>query len=182
MWPQSFILTEKSKAMGEVKHLESNEAVGKLQHLAEEIGTCMFCTRLSYAPFHTRPMALQSADEHGNLWFLSSAESEKNFEIKKNEKVQLIFSKPSDSHYLNVYGEAQIITDDETIDEVWTGIAKAWFKEGKNDPDVTVICVRPIEAYYWDTKNGKMISLIKIAAAAVTGKVMDGGVEGKLVV
>ncbi len=59
-------------------------------------------------------------------------------------------------------------------------MAKAWFKDGKDDPKVTVIRVSPEESYYWDTQNGRMISLLKIAVAAVTGKEMDGGVEGKL--
>jgi general stress protein 26 len=63
---------------------------------------------------------------------------------------------------------------------MWSSIAKAWFTEGKDDPAISLVKVTPEEGYYWDTKNNKMISLIKIAAAVVTGKTMDGGIEGKL--
>ena len=84
--------------MGDKINLANNEAIAKLKELAEDIRICMFCTELSKSPFSTRPMALQEVDEYGNLWFLSSSESDKNFEIKKDEKVQLLFSKTSDSH------------------------------------------------------------------------------------
>jgi hypothetical protein len=40
--------------------------------------------------------------------------------------------------------------------------------------------VKPESTVYRDTKNNKMIQLIKMAASLVTGKTMDDGVEGKL--
>jgi hypothetical protein len=40
--------------------------------------------------------------------------------------------------------------------------------------------VVPDEAYYWDTKNNKMVSLIKIVGSMFSGKVMDDGVEGAM--
>lgn len=166
--------------MGELKNLGNEDALAKLKELAEDIRICMFCTELSNVPFSTRPMGLQEVDAEGNLWFLSSADSNKNFEIKENEKVQLIFSKPADAHFMTVFGNAAIYKDRSTIEEMWTPMAKAWFKDGKDDKNVTVIRVSPVTAYYWDTKGGKMVSLLKIALAAVTGIRMDGGKEGKL--
>jgi general stress protein 26 len=166
--------------MGEIKHLNNSEAIAKLKELAEGIGTCMFCTELAQAPFNTRPMAVREVDEAGDIWFISNAESNKNHEIKQDDKVQLIFAKNSSAHYLSVFGEADIFKDKEKMDEVWTPIAKAWFEEGKNDPDATLIRVRPSETYYWDTVDGKIFTLIQIVISAVTGKEMDGGVEGNL--
>jgi hypothetical protein len=41
--------------------------------------------------------------------------------------------------------------------------------------------VKPEDAYYWDTEHGKMVSFLKIAAAAISNKETDdGGVEGKM--
>jgi len=42
-------------------------------------------------------MAVQEVDESGNIWFLSGADSNKNFEIKQDEEVQLLFSKNESS-------------------------------------------------------------------------------------
>jgi general stress protein 26 len=169
--------------MGNVKDLFSKEAIAKIKEMAEDIKMCMFCTELSVRPIPTRPMSVLDIDEHGNLWFLSSAKSNKNFEIKHDDEVQLIFAKNADSHFLSVFGRAVIYKDKAHVEEIWTPIAKTWFEEGKDDPDATVIKVQPTDAYYWDTKDGKMLSLLKIAAGAIIGKSAgDGGVEGRLTV
>ncbi|MFT3679024.1 MAG: pyridoxamine 5'-phosphate oxidase family protein [Ferruginibacter sp.] len=168
--------------MSEIKDLSRENAASKLKELAENIKTCMFCTNLSKEPASVRPMGISKVDELGNLWFLSNAESHKNDEIKNNDTVQLIFADPSSSKFMTVYGEADILKDQVSVDEAWTPIAKAWFTEGKDDANLTVIKVHPSIAYYWDTQNGKMITLLKIAAAAISGKPMDGAVEGKLTV
>jgi len=168
--------------MGNYKDLYSEEAIAKIKEMAQDIKVCMFCTELSVRPIPTRPMTIQDIDDAGNLWFISSASSNKNFEIKHDDDVQLIFAKNSDSHFLSIFGNAVIYKDQAHIDDVWSPVAKAWFEQGKEDPAVTVIKVSPSEAYYWDTKDGKMISMLKIAASAITGKAgNDGGIEGSMV-
>lgn len=81
---------------------------------------------------------------------------------------------------MSIKGSASISYDREKIAEFFGGMEKAWFPEGKDDPDISLICVMPEEGYYRDTKSGKMVSLLKVAAAAITGKPMDDGIEGKL--
>lgn len=166
--------------MGTQKDLFSSEAIAKIKEMAEDIKMCMFCTELSVRPVPTRPMGVQEVDDQGNLWFLSSKTSNKNFEINHDNEVQLIFAKNADAHFLSVFGTAVIYTDRSHVEDIWTPMAKTWFEEGKNDPNATVIKVTPQDAYYWDTKNGKMISLLKIAIGALVGNVDDGGVEGRL--
>ncbi len=167
--------------MGNYENLSQQEAIKKIKELAEDIKVCMFFTELSVRPIPTRPMALQEVDDEGNLWFISSAASNKNFEIKHDDEVQLVFAKNADAHFLSIFGKAVIYKDKAHIEEVWTPIAKTWFKEGKNDPDVTVIKVQPASAYYWDTKEGKMITMLRWAAGAVVGKAIDDGSrEGRL--
>ncbi len=166
--------------MGDVKDLSHKEGIAKLKELAEDINTCMFCTRIDRMPLETRPMATREVDDEGNFWFISSADSHKNIEIKDNDEVQLIYAKNSDSHFLSVYGNATILKDQQKIDELWTKWADAWFEKGKRDPNVTLISVKPTQAYYWDTKDGKMVSLVKIAVAALSGKSDDGGIEGSI--
>ena len=166
--------------MGQTKNLHNEEALKKMKELVEDIGTCMFCTNTQEIPFNTRPMATADVDDEGNLWFISNVESHKNDEIKNDDKVQLIYAKGGDSHFLSVSGKAAIIQDQEKIDEVWNMFAKAWFKEGKKDPNVSLIKIVPSDVYYWDTVHGKMVSLLKIAVSAVSGASMDDGVEGKI--
>lgn len=165
--------------MGTLKNLYGKEAIDKMKTLAEDIRICMFCTETPKLPFGTRPMGTQEVDEHGNFWFFSGRGSHKNEEIKQDDTVQLIYADAGKSEFMSVTGTADVYNDRGKIDELWNGMMKAWFEEGKNDPELTLLRVRPTEAYYWDTKDGKIASMIKIALSAATGIDMDGGVEGK---
>ncbi|UOE39352.1 pyridoxamine 5'-phosphate oxidase family protein [Chryseobacterium oryzae] len=162
------------------ENLNSREAVKKIKELSEKAKFCMFCTELDTVPINTRPMGLQETDEEGNLWFISSDTSNKNFQIKDDDRVQLLFMNNSDSEYLSVFGNATIYKDRATIEDKWSPMANAWF-DGKEDPNVSIIKVAPKDTYYWDTKAGKLVSLLSFAAAAISGTKTDNsdGVEGK---
>lgn len=173
-------MSNDSKHKTDVVDLQQQEAINKIKELVSHNPICMFTTHLTELPLQTRPMSTQEVDDEGNLWFLSSKESEKNFEIGADSRVQLFFGNKGDSEYLSVYGKATVLRDRSKIEEVWSPMVKAWFQEGKDDPSLTAIKVKPEDAYYWDTKHGKMISLIKIMSSVVAGRTMDDGVEGRL--
>ena len=163
-----------------IEILNQKDAVDKIKQIVKSAEIGMFTTSLTELPLNSRPMATIDVDDEGNLWFFSDNNSTKNYDIIEDNHVQVFYANKSSSEYLSVYGKAEISIDKQKIKELWTPIAKAWFTEGQEDPSISLIKVTPVDVYYWDTKNNKLISLIKIAAAVVTGKTMDGGVEGKL--
>ena len=165
---------------GEVKNLSHEDAVRKFKEQVEHNAVCMFTSNLTKLPLTTRPMSVQQVDDQGNFWFLSAADSNKNQEVGVDSRVQLFFQNVSDYEFLTVYGKATVSRDKRKIDELWTPIAKAWFSKGKYDPRITVIKIEPEEGFYWDTKSGKIVSMIKILASAVIGKTLSEGVEGTL--
>lgn len=162
------------------QNLSGQEAIEKLKELIKSESICFFCTNLLQQPITTRPMSTQKVDDHGNIWFMSSIKSGKNEEIVDNNSVQLFYSNPSNYEFLSIFGTAAIYTDREKIYEIWTSFAKAWFKDGKDDEDISLIKVTPQSSYYWDTKNNKIISMIQMLASIVTGSAPDDGVEGLL--
>ncbi|MFP5041059.1 pyridoxamine 5'-phosphate oxidase family protein [Parasediminibacterium sp. JCM 36343] len=166
--------------MGNTQKLSTTEGIKKIQELATDANVCLFVTNLSSTPLSARPMSTLDVDDEGNVWFFSRDKSDKNTDIANDNRVQLFYSNNSSSEYLSIYGEAEITTDKEKIKALWTPIAKAWFTEGEDDPSITAIKVKPIDAYYWDTKNNKLISVIQIAISTLTGKTMDGGIEGEI--
>jgi general stress protein 26 len=163
-----------------IKNLTHQEAIEKFKELVKHESTCLFTTRLTEVPLTTRPMSVQKVCDQGNFWFLSPSDSDKNQEIAVDPRVQLFISNTSNYEFLSVYGKATISRDRKKIEEFWSDIAKAWFPEGKDDPRVTVIKVTPEEGFYWDTKDGKLVSMIKILASAVSGKTLEEGVEGTI--
>jgi len=165
---------------GTVANLENKEAIEKMQELVKHNAVCMFTTLLEHGYQPTRPMGTQQVDEAGHLWFFSSSESNKNEEIQHDSRVQLYYANAGDSEYMTIYGRAYVSRNEQKIRELWSPMVKAWFQGGQDDKRLTVVEVVPEEAYYWDTKDGKMVSMLKIAAAVVMGKTMDGSVEGTL--
>ncbi len=166
--------------MGDIKNLADKAAVEKIKDLAKAADIAILVTNLSNVPLSSRPMSTQDVDDEGNIWFISKDESHKNEDIINDSRVQLFYSNKTSSEYLSIYGNAEVLTDRDRIEELWSPIAKTWFKDGKDDPTITLIRVVPADAYYWDTKENKLVSLMKIAYSALTGADTDGGVEGSL--
>ncbi len=163
------------------ENLFGAEAVEKIQELANKASTCFFCTHITAGqPFATRPMSVQKIDAAGNFWFLSAIDSHKNAQIAQDASVQLLFQGSSYSDYLSIYGKAEISQDRAKIEELWQPIVKAWFTEGKDDPRITVIKVTPTDGYYWDTKHGAAIAMLKTMFGAAVGKTYDDSIEGNV--
>jgi general stress protein 26 len=165
--------------MGELANLSGTEASKKMKQIADG-QVAMFCTFTGGSAAETRPMATQAIDEDGTFWFFSMAENRTNEEVQKNPRVQLIYALPGSSEYLAVVGQAAVLRDREKVEQLWTPLAKTWFPEGKDDPRLLLIAVKPTAGQYWDTKNNKVVQMIKIALGAVTGRTMDDGVQGTL--
>ena len=159
----------------------AEEGVKKLKKLAEEIDTCLFCTNLKTNDGATsRPMEVQEVDDQGNLWFFSDVNSDKNKEIKADKDVQLFFSHPSVGSYMVLNGEAEVILDRKKTLELWSPTLQIWFKEGCEDPTISLIKVKTKSAYYWDTEGNRMVNFFKMLASVATGTSLVDGNEGKI--
>ena len=167
--------------MSNTENLINKEAIDKLKSLVDEIMVCLFCTDLKTDDGATcRPMTAIKVCDQGNIWFFSEKNSDKNKAIASDKEVQLFFSHPGKSSYLVVNGDAEIILDKVTIEELWTPAAKIWFKEGKDDPTISVIKVTPKGAYYWDTDGNRMINFLKMVASVATGTNLVTGNQGSI--
>ena len=156
-----------------------NEALKKLKDLATSIDFTMMATNLSKKPIHAIPMSTKKVDDTGTIWFLSGADSEHNANIEKDSSVQLLYAKPGDMEFLSVYGVATITKDKAILKELYGKSDDAWF-DGLEDPNLTAIKFKPESAQYWDTKSNKLVSLLKMGYAAVTGDKVELGETGSL--
>lgn len=161
--------------------LHGVEAVEKLQNIVKDQSICMFHTDLRAEPCETRPMVIQRADDMGRLWLLSARSSQKNTDIAKDPRVMLTIAEPGRSRFLVVHGRANIVQDRAMKQDLWSNLAKAWFPGGVDDPELILLNVEPTACYYWHTLDGRLVSLLKLATAAVTGHMNDSSsVEGAL--
>jgi len=161
------------------KDLESKEAVKKLKSLIEDIRFCMYTT-CENGKIESRPMTTLDVDSEGNAWFFTNRNTQIGSETDNGESVTLIYSHPGDNTYLSVAGKASIVHDEAKKEELWSPLSKAWFPDGKNDPDLVILKVTTEEAAYWDSPSSKMVVFFSLVKAAVTGEPGDPGEHGKL--
>jgi general stress protein 26 len=161
------------------KNLYSQAAIDKIKDIAKDVDFCMLATNLTVQPISAVPMSTKKVDDNGVIWFLSYKNSDHNADIIKDENTQLLYSGGSDMKFLSVYGTAEILYDKKIIEELYSSTDNAWF-ESKDDPNITIIKFSPTEAAYWSNDENKVVTLFKLAKAAVTGDKVDIGTSGKI--
>lgn len=144
-----------------------DEGAQKLYELIKDVKICMMTTVELDGSLRSRPM--YNADEAGDLWFFTRISSPKVTEISRDGQVNLGFSNPSKQDYVSICGRAEIVRDRAKIDEKWSAPLKAWFAEGKDDPQIALIRVHPEKGEYWDSPSSTLIHIYGFAKAALTG-------------
>lgn len=158
-----------------------HESLEKLVELIKDVDIAMMTTVDDDGSLRSRPMQTQQTNANGELWFFTGYSSGKSHEIKDNDThVNLSYSKPSDQLYVSVSGRASLSRDKQKIDELWTPAMKAWFPEGKDDPNIGLIKVTIEKAEYWDAPNSVLVHLYGMAKAAITGERPDAGDNEKI--
>lgn len=161
--------------------MENNpsENLKKLADKISKIETAMLVTTEEDGTLRARPM--QALKLEGNaLWFLTGSNSPKSAQIKNDSHVNLSFADESSKLYVSVSGIATVNRDRQKIEELWSEPFKAWFPEGKDDPNIAVIRVEITQAEYWDTPSSPVVHLIGYAKAVVTGERYQPGENEKI--
>lgn len=159
---------------------DHNEAVQKLGELIKDINITMLTTALADGSLRSRPMATQGGDFDGTLWLFTGIESGKVHEIEDDQHVNLSYSEPSEQKYISVSGKARIVRDRAKIEELWSPPLKAWFPDGKDDPNIALLQIEVDNAEYWDVPSSKMVHLIGVVKATLTGQAYDPGENEKI--
>ncbi len=148
----------------------TDESREKVWDMIKDIKVAMMVTMDSEGRHFARPMVAQEPDEHHDLWFFSSMDSQKIEEIMSNPEVLLSYADIDGNAYVSVSGEAAVVRDRAKIDELWSESLKAWWPKGKDDPNVTLICVTPKSAEYWDGPASMVVQAFGYLKARVTGE------------
>lgn len=154
----------------------------RLGTLIKDIKFTMLTTVSADGSIHSRPMATQKLDVKsfdGTLWFFSKRDSFKNHDIENDQHVNLAYAEPSSQHYASVCGRAIISNDKAKMRELWNPMLKAWFPEGVDDPEITLIGVQVESAELWDSPPGKVVQLAGFMKASLTGRPFDQNLTSK---
>jgi len=149
---------------------KTSEEFQKLESLLKELKAGMLTTVSQDNELHSRPMYLQKFDADTNeLWFFAGQNSGKVIEIQKNHHVHLSFADASDGSFLSICGHANVVDDYEMKKQLWGIPLLAWFPQGLEDPNLTLICIKMHSAEYWDSAN-KFAQLFGFTKAILKGE------------
>ncbi|MGX9856525.1 pyridoxamine 5'-phosphate oxidase family protein [Limimaricola variabilis] len=112
------------------------------------------------------PMSHHVDAEAGCLWFIAAHGEELTDAVEAGPR-DALFSVSSDKHglYAHAHGTLELSHDKAKLDEVWNGVAASWFDDGRDDPDVRLLCLRLREAEIWTTTTSSAAFLFQIAKA-----------------
>lgn len=147
-----------------------------LWELIKDIRFGMLTHRTASGMLHAHPLTTQSKglDAQSELHFFISQKGELYERLQTDGQVNLSYADPGADSYVSLSGDARFSNDQALKESLWSPMAKAWFPEGVNDPDLALLVVRAHHAEYWDVKESKMVQLFKMAKAAVTGQPPKG--------
>lgn len=155
----------------------------KVKGLVESIRIAMMTTLDEAGNLVSRPMAVQQMDEDGTLWFFTKKSSPKIDQIEQHgQRICLSFANVSDSSYVSITGHAEELNDRAKVEELWSPMAKPWFPDGKDDPELTILKVATEMAEYWDSTSSRMVRYFEMVRAIVTGDTYKEGENEKIVV
>jgi len=128
----------------------------------------------------SRPMAVSQKTFDGALWFFTRADSHKVSEVGKDDRVGVSYADPQHQNYVSLSGTASLVRDKAAIEEHWVEPLRAWFPEGKADPDIALLKIDVQQAEYWDAPNSKMVHAYGYVKAVLTGAPPQSGDNVKL--
>jgi general stress protein 26 len=144
------------------------------QHLFEILkgfDQAMLVTHGATTGLHARPMAIAATEDDGSIWFITGADTPKVDELQRDSSVLAVMQQNAKT--MSIGGRSEIIRDRAKIQALWKETFRAWFK-GKDDPNIVLIRLNPVEAEYWDNSGLQGIKFaLKFATAYVSGKPMN---------
>ncbi|MDO5710336.1 MAG: pyridoxamine 5'-phosphate oxidase family protein [Micrococcales bacterium] len=154
---------------------DSDATVEKVVEMLRDSRFSMVTSIGGQGALMARPMTIQRVEDCGDLWFFINRSHDQAQAVAADSRVNVAVS--SDSSWVSVAGDAQVVRDQARIDDLWNPFVDAWFPNGKDDPDVGLLLVRSDSAEYWDSPGGRVASLISFVKTKATGQPYEGGNE-----
>jgi general stress protein 26 len=142
-----------------------------LWSLIHDTRVCMLAHRHADGTLHSHPLTTmnKALGEDACLWFFVSKSTEVGERLRQDGNVNLSYANVDKDAWVSITGAARIVDDLERKRELFGPMAKAWFPGGPEDADLELVQVRIVQAEYWNVKESKLLQLLKMGQAAVSG-------------
>jgi general stress protein 26 len=141
----------------------------KMIETLKKFDTLMVITDARNGAFHGRPMAVADVTDTGELWFVTSRDSEKVREV--HAVGRSVITGQQTGSYVSLSGHIETVDDREKVRALWNEAWKVWFPDGKEDPQILLLRFRAETGEYWSTSGmGGIRYMFAAAKALLTGE------------
>ena len=99
----------------------------------------------------SQPMTAQLGEqkEGGPIWFFTAKDTDLVRAMGQRHRAVGHFASKGHELFASLHGELVLDNDRATIDRLWNRFVAAWFKGGKDDPQLQLIRFEPGHAQIW---------------------------------
>ena len=139
------------------------QAVETIKELIDGIGTCVIATHTADGGIVTRPMGVQDKDFDGDLWFMTSRDSDLVEQITANDQVNVTFV--GKGTWVSLRGRAELVEDPQRKEELASALTGAFLQADPKSPEAALIRVNTEAGEYWSSEGAKTVLEIITARA-----------------
>lgn len=127
---------------------------------------------------HPQPMAQTLDPETGELWFITSRTTDLVGAVGQGATGRFIVVNDRQDIHASLVGVLEQVEQSvrpDKLDELWSVVAAAWFEEGRDDSDVTMLRFVPREAALWASTRNPVVFGLEVMRANVGRDTADLG-------
>jgi len=136
--------------------------ISRVWDIVEKVRIGMLTTQFS-GGLRARPLEARVDRDNGTLWFVTDVRGSKDEEIGASHAVGLTFRLESEHAYISITGRAFVTQDSVKSKQIWRPSDNLWFPDGPEDPNVRLLCIKPMMAELWDGPSRAAVVNFKCA-------------------
>ena len=147
--------------------MNKQEQLDKVQAVIKDVKFAMMSTVNGEGDLHAWPMTTSETSLGAKeIWFIGDKTSDVVKDIQNNPKVGLSYATQDEKNYVSVSASAELSTDKDKLEELWSPVYNAFFEHGKEDPNVQLIKVVPHGVECW-LSGSSTVNMFKMVSAAL---------------
>ena len=130
---------------------------------------------VSGEPHHMQPMAAFGDKADDAIWFFTKRDTDLVADTGGSHLAMVCLMAKDIEFQACIQGELMPDHDRAKIDKFWSPFVSAWYPDGKDDPDLTLMKLDPHDARVWVASRGPFTYPLQIAKANATHTLPDVG-------
>jgi general stress protein 26 len=143
----------------------------RVRRLIQRADVAMLMTTDEHGAFAGRPMLPLLLDNDPHLYFLTHQSSRKVMQVAARPEV--VMTVISDTCHLVVVGSAHASRDPELIRRLWRPMYRAWFPDGTDDREATVLRVVVRRVDYWEPPRSRLVRVFQAFKAVAMRRAVE---------